>query len=78
MGQAVAIVDLVACLPTAGVSWMEGLTLHQINNECLFGDFTPGRYTWKLENVRAIEPFPVTGRQGLFEVEVPDWLNLNH
>lgn len=39
-----------------------------------FGDFSPGRYAWKLENVRTIEPFPVKGCQGLFEVEVPEGL----
>lgn len=38
--------------------------------EINFGDFSPGRYAWKLENVRAIDPFPVKGRQGLFEVEI--------
>jgi hypothetical protein len=40
--------------------------------EKYFGDFSPGRYALKLDNVRAIEPFPVRGRQGLFEVAYPD------
>ena len=64
-GQAIAIVDLTACTSTCDyqIDW--------IGCEATFGDFSPGRYAWKLENVRAIEPFPVKGRQGLFEVELP-------
>jgi hypothetical protein len=30
-----------------------------------FGDFTPGRYAWLLDNVRPIEPVPMKGAQGL-------------
>jgi hypothetical protein len=66
-GKAVAIVDLVDCLKT------ENLTLGEYFPERTFGDFTPGRFAWKLENVRRFkDPFPVNGRQGLFEV--PDSL----
>ena len=32
------------------------------------GDFYPGRWGWVLEDVRAIEPVPWRGAQGLFEV----------
>ncbi len=64
-GAAVAITDLTDCLPA------ENLELDPYGLERHFGDFSPGRYAWKLENVRAIEPFPVKGRQGLFEVELP-------
>lgn len=63
-GCAVAIADLTACLSTYNyqTDW--------IWFEATFGDFSPGRFAWKLENVRAIDPFPVKGRQRLFEVEV--------
>jgi hypothetical protein len=36
-----------------------------------FGDFSPGRFAWKLENVRKLHPFSVRGRQGLFDVPMP-------
>ncbi len=68
-GKVVALVDLTDCLPTFNyqTDW--------IGKEAAFGDFSPGRYAWKLENIRAIEPFPVKGRQGLFEVEMPEIKN---
>lgn len=31
-----------------------------------YGDFTPGRYAWLLDNVRPIDPVPAKGRQGLW------------
>lgn len=69
-GEALCVVDLAGCL-------LCGLEINRASvneHERLFGDFTPGRYAWKLENVRAIAPFPVRGRQGLFEVEIPEGL----
>jgi hypothetical protein len=38
-----------------------------------FGDFRPGRKAWILANVRAIDPIPCKGFQGLRDcpVEVP-------
>jgi hypothetical protein len=46
-----------------------------ITDQDPLGYFFPGRYAWRLENVRPLaEPVPVTGRQGVFtlprEVEV--------
>ncbi|WP_222427945.1 hypothetical protein [Sporomusa sp. KB1] len=35
--------------------------------EIAFGDWTPGRYAWILDNVRLIEPVPAKGRQRLWE-----------
>ena len=62
-GKAVTLVDLVDCLKT------ENLTLGEYFPEQTFGDFTPGRFAWKLENVRRFkDPFPVKGGQRLFEV----------
>jgi hypothetical protein len=38
-------------------------------NERAFGDFRPGRYAWRLENVIELpEPIPFKGRQGFFNV----------
>ena len=63
-GQAVAIVDLKWCKKT------EDLTLGEIGNDKHFGDFSPGRYAWKMELIEVIVPFPVKGRQRIFEVEM--------
>lgn len=35
--------------------------------EIAFGDWTPGRYAWILDNVRKIEPVPARGKQRLWE-----------
>ena len=63
-GKAVAVVDLINCYPT------ENVKIPPLDYERLYGDFTPGRYAWKLDNVRALrEPIPVKGAQGLFDVD---------
>lgn len=37
--------------------------------ERMYGDYSPGRYGWILENIQALaEPIPFVGRQGLFNV----------
>jgi hypothetical protein len=39
--------------------------------ERFLGDFSPGRFGWVLENVRALDtPIPYRGAQGLFNVEI--------
>lgn len=68
-GQAVALVDLVACCPThqRDAAWEHRVT----SSELVFGDFSPGRYAWITNNLRTFEPFPVTGSQGLFQIWCP-------
>jgi hypothetical protein len=61
-GMAVCLVDLVGCTRT------EHLTPEQIGTDRRFGDFSLGRFAWKLENVRKVPPFAVKGKQGLFDV----------
>ena len=62
LGQAVAVVDLVDCLP------VDEISDSVIRRELPFGNFSAGRFGWMFENVRRIKPFPVVGRQGLFNV----------
>lgn len=70
-GKAVAIAYQTGCYRTE--DFINNPEVYPLSeNERAFGNFSPGRYAWKLENVRAIEPFTVKGRQGLFEVEIPD------
>ena len=39
-------------------------------DELALGDYTPGRYAWKLANVQKLpEPIPAKGRQGLWNWE---------
>lgn len=47
-------------------------------NELAFGDYTPRRYAWILEDVKQLpEPIPAKGRQGLWNWEVPDGVVLS-
>lgn len=67
-GDALCVVDLVKCIRTIYM----GLEVSpaEIHADAPFGDFSPGRYAWKLDNLRAFkEPFPVRGRQGLFDID---------
>ncbi len=65
-GCAIALVDVVDCVGTESFRRDEvPLSLA----EWSFGDFGPGRFAWKLANVRRLElPVPVKGRQRLFNV----------
>ena len=79
-GAIVAVCDLVDCRPTGCFTQDELSALRQPEGEYaslswterMMGDFSLGRFGWILKNVRAIKPFPVKGRQGLFEVEISE------
>lgn len=61
LGCVVAVVDLVGCHRT------EDLVERITDCERLFGDWSPGRYGWELQQVRVPSiTIPVRGRQGLF------------
>lgn len=63
-GKAVAVAELVDCIRT------EDLREYQIKTDLSYGDFSRGRYAWKLSDVRALkEPYPIKGAQGLFDVD---------
>lgn len=65
-GHALALVDLTHIFKTEEVFADLSVT------EKYFGDFSPGRYAWQLENLRRLEePFPVKGKQGLFTLPGP-------
>lgn len=66
-GMALCICDLVACIPTGK------LTQDDFYGERWFGNYEIGRFAWKLQNVRPFDSFfAVKGKQGLFEVEIPE------
>lgn len=62
-GAIVAVAELVACLPTATTQfappWASTWEPH-------FGDYSPGRYAWVLQDVRPLaEPYEIRGERGL-------------
>lgn len=60
LGAIVAVVRLGQIRPT------EEVALEVEALERLYGDYTPGRFAWRLEDVRPLrEPYPLRGRQGL-------------
>lgn len=77
-GVAVCLVDLVACAKTYRKIYMGQLVRTYAGEDEIFpvdepfGDFYPGRFAWKLENIRKVRPFAVKGMQGLFEVATPE------
>lgn len=63
LGALVAVSELIDVQPT------EELDLSISAIERLYGDYTPGRFGWKLANIRALpEPIVWRGAQGFFSV----------
>ncbi len=61
-GAIIAVVNMDACYPA------ECLTLEDVLKERAFGDFTPGRYAWRLDEVKPLKcPVACLGKQGLWE-----------
>lgn len=72
-GAIVAVVNLVGCRPTYVDGRPSRLSPPVTTPEYAFGDFSEGRWMWKLDLVlRLPEPAPCVGRQGLFDWEPPD------
>ncbi len=66
LGTVIAIVELVE---------VEEITADNVPDEPerSFGDYTPGRYAWRLTNVRQLtRPIPAKGALGLWEWDAPD------
>lgn len=66
IGAVVCVVDLVDVRPAHEVS----LVVNAI--ERMYGDYAPGRWAWKLDNVRVLaEPLFMKGKQGLWNLPIP-------
>lgn len=64
-GVVVAIVDLVDCIPMT-----PEFIRQQSPQEIEWGDWQPGRWAWKLENVKELAmPPAVKGAQGLWNLK---------
>lgn len=66
LSAVVCVVDLVDCIPAADI--MDKLS----DREKAVGLYAPGRYAWKLANVRKFPAIPAKGAQGLWRWTVPD------
>jgi hypothetical protein len=78
LGAVVATADLIDCIEipedVLGLIVLNGEVVKKeisfIDDEILFGDYTPGRYAWILENIKPLEtPIPAKGYQGLWNFE---------
>lgn len=65
-GCVLAIVRLIGCTP---------IDAPPAGMEAAFGDYTPGRFAWQIDDVWALpEPRVARGAQGVWTCEIPDAL----
>lgn len=68
-GAVIGRADLVNCLRIDELT--ASLIKEQHPDEYAFGDFTPGRYAWVMENAAAFErPVLMPGKQGLWNLDL--------
>jgi hypothetical protein len=80
LGAIVAVAQLVDCMPTRNVcphlnaklatyGWNQGGYYAIPQADFAFGDYSPGRWAWLLENVQRLpKPIPRSGARGLWVV----------
>ena len=74
LGAIIAVVDMTGCFatPGEGIPWQEhvgDLRRSPDEPERSFGDYSPGRFAWRLANVRRLDnPVPFKGSLGLFDI----------
>ena len=82
LGQIIATAELVGChkivlhggrgLSDSSPGWLEtdrGI-YEPSERELLFGEWTPGRFAWELQNVKMLDtPIPAKGKQRIWEWE---------
>lgn len=71
-GKAVALVEVTDCIPT---HYVNANMAEYIAKEKVFGNYGLGRFCWffdrqKIKRIK--NPFPVTGKQGFFNVLLPE------
>ena len=65
VGVAICVVDLVDC-----VEMTPEFIAQQSQTELATGDWMPGRFAWKLENPRPLDPVELLGKQGIWNAEL--------
>lgn len=64
-GAAIAVANLVDVIPTGQYALLPEKRIP--SGQAPFGDYAPGRFAWKLENIRAFKrPIPAKGAQGFW------------
>jgi hypothetical protein len=76
-GAVIAIGVLTKVVSTSPLWTLGGSTdLRNLSDEeDAFGDFSPGRYAWKIDIFRKVNPVPARGALGLWEWAVPEDLS---
>ncbi len=73
LGSIVAVGRLVECVYTEALYGDWFAPSYNMDNprevEYLLGNFAPGRFAWKLEDVVRLAPIPCIGRQGFWNLE---------
>lgn len=68
LGCVLAICELAAVFPTSEPDSLFAPVADWPVSELAFGDFSPGRFAWLLQNVRALEnPIPARGARSLWD-----------
>lgn len=85
LGAVIALARLVDCLPTDQIKrafgrlWIKstsGVSYQISEREQNFGDYSPGRYMWFLDQIVVLhKPVPARGAMMLWEWDLPDWLS---
>jgi hypothetical protein len=83
LGQIIAIVNLVDCIeipkPVNNLIYLFGKsgvwTVGTESNEYRFGDYTPGRFAWILDDVKLISPIRAPGHLSLWDYKMSDTFN---
>lgn len=77
LGAALCVCRLVDVLETQFVYPLSLRHFPERQRELAVGDWTPGRFAWKLEVVQVFEqPIPATGRQQLWDWELPEGVKI--
>lgn len=73
-GCIVCTVELVNCYAIKDTSFIrDGIALGLITPmEEYFGDYTPGRFAWRLDNIQLVDNVPAKGSQGFWEWTPPE------
>lgn len=67
-GMALCVAELVAVRPMQAEDVVDACWGMWPDDPEL-SSWLPGRFSWELENVRPVQPFPIKGHLGFFEVD---------
>lgn len=68
-GKAIAICNIAGIFKTEHIIRMVQMA-DRLDHTCEYnyGNYSPGRFAWSLDDIKPIVPVPVTGKLGLFNV----------